>query len=178
MTTNHLWWYIARSSGIVSWVILTGSVIWGLLLTTKALGKRPRPTWLLDLHRYLGALAVVFVVVHVVALLLDSYVHFGVADVLIPLASSWHPVAVAWGIVALYLVLAVELTSLTRRWLPKVLWRRVHVASFPLFVFATIHGLTAGTDARTTLSFGVIVASLAAVGALISLRVVDLITQA
>ena len=50
--------------------------------------------------------------------------------------------------VALYLLAAVELTSLARRRLPRSLWRKVHYASFPLFVSATVHGLLAGTDAR------------------------------
>ena len=67
---------------------------------------RVTPAWVLDLHRFLGGLATVFVCVHVAAVVFDSYVAFGLADVLVPLASSWHPVAVAWGVVALYLLLA------------------------------------------------------------------------
>jgi predicted lysophospholipase L1 biosynthesis ABC-type transport system permease subunit len=109
-------------------------------------GKRPRPNWLLDLHRMLGGLALVFTAVHVGAILLDTYVHFGLVEVLVPFASKWHPVAVAWGIVAMYLLVAVEVTSLLRSRLSKSLWRKVHYASFPLFVSATVHGLTAGTD--------------------------------
>ena len=70
--------------------------------------------------------------------------------VLVPLAAKWHPVALAWGVVAFYLLLAVELTSLARSRLPKTIWRRVHFASFLLFVFATIHGLAAGTDTKST----------------------------
>jgi uncharacterized membrane protein YbhN (UPF0104 family) len=48
---------------------------------------------------------------------------------------------VAWGIAALYLLIAVEITSLVRRSLPNRLWRRVHYASFPIFALATIHGV-------------------------------------
>jgi len=66
-----------------------------------AVGKvRPfgvRPAWILDLHRFLGGLATIFVGVHVLAILADSYTNFGLSDVLLPLASKWHPVAVAWG---------------------------------------------------------------------------------
>jgi hypothetical protein len=57
-------------------------------------------------------LGVVFTAVHVAAIVADSYVHFGLVDVLVPLAATWHPLAVAWGIVGLYLLLAVEITSL------------------------------------------------------------------
>ena len=109
-------------------------------------------TWTLDLHRYLGGLASIFVVVHVTSIVLDSYTHFGLGDVLVPFASAWHPVAVAWGIVGMYLLAAVELTSLARRSLPQSVWRRTHVLAFPLWGLATLHFLTAGTDARTSIA--------------------------
>src|ERR1700682_5890473 len=130
MSQSHLWWYTARAAGLVAWALLTASVVWGLALSTHVLGRKPRPVWLLDLHRALGGLAVIFTGIHVVGIMLDSYVHFGLSEVLVPLASAWHPVAVAWGIVAFYLLTAVEVTSLARRRLPNRFWRRVHFASF------------------------------------------------
>jgi methionine sulfoxide reductase heme-binding subunit len=143
---TQLWWDSARAGGIVAWSLLAASVVWGLAISTKAAPSRLRPNWTLDVHRFLGGLAVVFVGVHVASIVLDSYVHFGLTDILVPLASSWHPVAVAWGIVGLYLLLAVELTSLARRRLPRRAWRTLHALSFPTFALATIHALTAGTD--------------------------------
>lgn len=145
---DQLWWYVARAGGLVSWAVLAASMLWGLALSTRAFGRRPRPNWLLDLHRFLGGAAAIFTAIHVAAIVVDSFVHFGLTDVLVPLASRWHPVAVAWGIVAMYLLAAVEITSLVRNRLPRRIWRRVHYLSFPLFVLATIHGLSAGTDAR------------------------------
>jgi DMSO/TMAO reductase YedYZ heme-binding membrane subunit len=143
-------WYIARAAGLVSWALLAAATLWGLALSTKVFGRRPRPNWLLDLHRWLGGTALAFTGVHVAALLADQYVHFGLTEILVPLASKWHPVAVAWGIVAAYLLVAVEVTSLARARLSKRTWRRVHTLSFLLFVMATVHGLTAGTDRHTT----------------------------
>jgi predicted ferric reductase len=142
-------WYVARASGLVGWGLLAAATLWGLALSTKVLGKRPRPNWILDLHRWLGGVALIFTGVHVTALLADQYVHFGLNAVLVPFASKWHPVALAWGVVAFYLLVAVELTSLARARLPRRLWRRVHFASFLLFVMATIHGLAAGTDTKS-----------------------------
>src|SRR5439155_6609427 len=101
----------------------------------------------------------------------DSYVHFGLVSVLVPFASTWRPVAVAWGVAALYLLLAVELTSLARKRLPRSVWRAVHVASFPLFFFSTIHAVTAGSDARTWAFAGAAVAAVAVVSALTAIRV-------
>jgi hypothetical protein len=154
---SQLFWYTARAGGIVGWALLAASVIWGLWLSGRVRPLGARPAWILDLHRFLGGLATVFVGVHVASILLDSYTTIGLTDVLVPFASSWHPLAVAWGVVAMYVLLAVELTSLARHRLPPRLWRVLHVASLPLFVLATIHYVVAGTDASNP-------ASLAAIG--------------
>ena len=164
-------WYVARSSGLIAWALLAASVLWGLAISTRVLRGTPRPSWLLDLHRYLGGIATVFVGVHIVALLGDTYMHFGLASVLVPFASSWHPVAVAWGVTAFYVLLAVELTSLLRTRIPKRLWRATHYASFPLFVVATIHSVSAGTDARTWVFEVVATLTMMTVAALTALRI-------
>jgi hypothetical protein len=168
---NHLAWYVARSAGLVAWALLTASTAWGLGLSGRMFaGRKPRPAWVLDLHRYLGGLATVFTLVHVAGIVADSYVRFSVVDVLVPFASSWRPVAVAWGVAGLWLLLAVELTSLARKRLPRPLWRRVHYLSLPLFAVATLHGLTAGTDARGPLAGMVVVGVTAFVAALTAAR--------
>jgi hypothetical protein len=150
MIPSSLAWYVARSAGLLAWMLLTASVLWGLTLSGKAL-RRPRPAWQLDVHRFLGGMATIFTGMHVGAILADSYVHFDLASVTVPFASAWRPAAVAWGVVAVWLLLAVELTSLARAHMPRRLWRAIHVASFPLFLFATVHALSAGTDTRTWL---------------------------
>jgi hypothetical protein len=167
---TELWWYVARSGGILAWALMSAGVVWGLLLSTKALGRRPRPAWLLDLHRFLGACALVFTAIHVAAIVMDGYVHFGIGDVLVPFASSWHPVAVAWGVVSLYLLAAVELTSLLRRHLSRRAWHAVHLASIPLFFAATLHGLSAGTDSSGPVLRGAMVGVTLLVLGLLMLR--------
>jgi uncharacterized iron-regulated membrane protein len=94
--SSQVFWFAARASGIVAWALAAGSVVWGLALSTRVLGGRPRPAWLFDLHRFLGGLALVFVGVHVLAVLADSYVQFSLLNVLVPLTGDWHPLAVAW----------------------------------------------------------------------------------
>lgn len=161
---SHLFWYTARAGGIVAWALTAASVVWGLWLSGRVRPFGVRPAWILDLHRFLGGLATIFVGVHVLAILADTYTNFGLSDVLVPFAAKWHPLAVAWGIVGLYVMLAVELTSLARKHLPHQLWRRVHVMALPLYVFATIHYLAAGTDASNPVSLvamGVATASVA-----------------
>jgi hypothetical protein len=164
-------WYVARSAGIVAWSLAAGAVIWGLALLSRALGTKPRPAWLYDLHRFLGGAALIFTGIHVAAILADQYVHFSVVNVQVPLTGTWHPLAVAWGIVAFYLLLAVELTSLLRARVPKRLWRRVHFAGFAVFGAGTIHGLTADTDAGSPAFRLAMIGACAMVAVLTAIRV-------
>jgi predicted ferric reductase len=168
-----LLWYTARAAGIVTWALLAASVLWGLALSTRVLRGRPRPAWLLDLHRFLGGAAVVFLAVHIVTIVFDTYVHFGLVEVLVPLTGSWRPGAVAWGIVAMYLLVAVELTSLARARLPKQIWDWSHYIAFPLFLFASIHALTAGTDRAAPALRVAVFAAGAAVAMLTAIRAAE-----
>lgn len=143
---EQVWWFVARSGGIVAWALVTLSVCWGLMLSTKAAAKATQPKQLLDLHRFLGGLSVIFTAVHIVGLVADSYVHFGWLEILVPWASDWKPTATAWGVIAFYLLLTIELTSLAMKRLPKPVWRQIHRMSFGLYVFATVHGIQAGSD--------------------------------
>ncbi|MGH9124714.1 MAG: hypothetical protein ACRDZ8_08305 [Acidimicrobiales bacterium] len=142
----NIWWYLARAGGLVAWGLLAASVFWGLWYSGRLSRKTPPRAWTLDLHRFLGALSLVFVAVHILALTADKYVDFGLAQVLVPFASHWRPGAVAWGITAFYLLLAVELTSWLMRYLPKKVWHSIHLLSFFLFAFSTVHAIQSGTD--------------------------------
>ena len=104
------------------------------------------PAWLLDLHRWLGGLAIAFVSAHLAALMADNYTHFDLADLTIPYASEWHPGAVALGVIAAWALLAVELTSLAMRRLPRALWRAIHLTSYLTFWLVSMHAAFAGSD--------------------------------
>src|ERR1700709_50806 len=121
---------------MLAWVLLAGSVIWGLAISTKTRPKQVRPNWMLDLHRYLGGLAMIFVVVHGIGLLFDGWIGFARSDLLVPFVSTWRPGAVAWGVTAMYLAAAVELTSLARRRLPRKIWRATHAPALPPFLLS------------------------------------------
>jgi DMSO/TMAO reductase YedYZ heme-binding membrane subunit len=143
-------WYVARAGGFLAWALSAFSILWGLLITSRPLGKRISGPRLLDLHRFIGGLSVVFTLVHIVALRLHRFedLHFGFKELLVPMASDWHPGAVAYGIVAFYLLIAVEITSLVRRRLSPTVWRRVHYSGFIVFLLGSIHALKVGTDVQ------------------------------
>ncbi|MGH1493028.1 MAG: ferric reductase-like transmembrane domain-containing protein [Acidimicrobiales bacterium] len=148
---EQLWWYVARSGGIVALVLTGLAVIWGLALSTKVMAGAPAPKWLLALHRWLGGLSVTFTGIHIAALVADSYVHFGLIDLLVPFASDWKPGAVAWGIVSMYLLLAVQISSMMMKRIPRKWWKLIHMSSWLLFWSGLVHGITAGTDAANPL---------------------------
>ena len=169
--TEKIPWDIARASGIIAWALISLSVIWGLLLSSRLLGRKAPPPWLLDVHRYLSGLAMVFTALHIGGLVGDNYLHIGWAEVLVPQASTWRPGAVTWGVIALYLYVAIEATSLAQRWLPRKLWRRVHILAFPLCWITSIHGSLAGTDAGSPWYRYPSIAVLAFITALTMMRV-------
>lgn len=138
---------------MAAWWLTGVSILWGILLGTRLLGRRPSGPWLLDIHRFAGGLAVVFSLLHLAGLWADDFVEFGPAELLVPMASNWRPGAVAWGVVAFWLLIAVELTSLLKRKLPERVWRWVHTMAAPVFGLGTVHGLQAGSDVSNPLAW-------------------------
>lgn len=169
--SEHVWWYLARSSGIVALVLLVLSIVWGILLATRALRPYDRPAWLLDLHQWLGGTALVMTGLHLLGLYLDGYVEFGPVELLVPGASRYRPLAVAIGVLSLYAMLAIQLTSYFRTRLPKRVWRSVHLMSYGLVWGATVHAGMAGTDVTSRVYQGVAVGLSALAVAAVVLRV-------
>jgi hypothetical protein len=146
VVNSKLSWYATRASGLVAWAVVTASILRGLALSTRLIRRKGIPAWVLDLHKFLGTLSVVFVGVHLLALWADNFVYFGPGELFVPMVSHWRPGPVAWGIAATYLLVAIQLTSWWMRRLPRRLWHAVHLTSFPMFAMATVHGFTAGAD--------------------------------
>jgi DMSO/TMAO reductase YedYZ heme-binding membrane subunit len=168
--TDELTWYLSRAAGLVAWVLLALALIWGLLLTSRLLDRRPSPAWLLDLHRHLGSLTLLLTVVHVSAIWVDDFVEYTAVEILVPLASDLERLPVALGALALWLLVAVQVTSWQRTRLPLELWRRVHWLSGPLFLLASLHGWLVGTDADHPVAAVIALVLLAEVGLIAGLR--------
>lgn len=169
----QFWWYVTRASGIVAWLMLTASVIWGVVLSTKAFPQHRRPAWLLDLHRWLAGLTMAFLAAHLAALVADNYTHFSVADVAVPFASDWKPGAVALGVIAAWLLVAVQVTSLAMKRLPRKAWRAIHLTSYVTFWLTSLHGAFAGSDRTAWLYQVTAAASIVAVGWALLYRIVN-----
>jgi hypothetical protein len=142
-------WYLSRASGFVAYLLLWGSVVWGLLLSTGTGRRWMRPPHLLDAHQFLSTAAVGFVCFHALVLMGDRYVSFPLAAIVVPFAASYEPLLVASGQIALWLSVLLIGSFHVRRHLGRRTWRRLHYASFVAFWMAFIHGLVLGSESAT-----------------------------
>ncbi|MGH3685685.1 MAG: 2Fe-2S iron-sulfur cluster-binding protein [Pseudonocardiaceae bacterium] len=140
-----VWWYVARASGLLAWVLLGVSVVGGLLLATRLIRGRTRG-WIQELHEFVGALAVVFTAIHLVSVFASDQLRIGLRELLVPFARPDNPAAQGCGVLAFYLLIAVVLTSWARSLLSWRWWRRLHLLGLPLFGLACAHTVLAGSD--------------------------------
>ena len=139
-------WYLNRATGIVALVLMTGTILLGVVVRRQ--GRLPGlPRFgAVTLHRNVSLLSALLLVVHVTTAVIDSYVDVGPLVALVPFVSGWRPFAVGLGTLAVDLLALIVVTSLVRGRIPLRLWRAVHWTSYLLWPLAFAHGLTAGTD--------------------------------
>lgn len=155
-------WLGIRATGVTAWGLLTAVVLWGLLLRTRLLGTSVKPPVLLGMHRWLGALALGFLTVHLVLLVVDPVVSFSVPQLFIPGIAPWEPFAVALGVIAMWLMIPVSVVGRIRQRLGRhgaKIFARTHLIAYSAWPLATAHYILAGTDAMTEWSIGLIVAA-------------------
>ncbi len=143
---NDFWWYVSRSTGIMATVLTVFSLSWGFLFSSRQTGKKLRPAWWLDLHKWLGGLALAFIVIHIVAVFADSDLAIGVKQIFVPGTAGYNTTAITFGVISTYLFALAIFTSWPKMRFPKRVWRAIHLTSVAAVVFAGLHGYQAGTD--------------------------------
>jgi sulfoxide reductase heme-binding subunit YedZ len=171
MNVDHLEWVLARSAGMVSVILLTLAVALGIALSLKL----SSPAWprLLtnEAHRLLTTLALWTVGLHVLMLVVDPVAGLSVTDMLVPFAAGYHPAATALGILGLYLVLTVWVTTRLRDRIGYRRWRKLHMLAFAAYGAVMLHGILAGTDSGELWTTGLYVASGVLVAGLLVARI-------
>ena len=159
-------WYLGRSSGLVSFVLLTVVLVLGVVTRSgRPLPGLPRFA-VTAVHRSASLLAVCLLVVHVVTLSLDPQAQLRWLDAVLPFGGRFRPMWVGLGALASDLVLALVATSLLRRRLGRRGWRAVHWTAYAAWPFALAHTLGTGSDVhRPWLLVPVVACALAALAA-------------
>ena len=170
-------WFVIRASGIVAFVLLAASVVWGLLLSTGLFGRAVKPKGLSYAHEALAVGSLLATGTHMAFLTMDEFVPFTVPELLVPGLAAWNPLAVALGVVAMWLMVVVTASFYVRRRIGQRTWRAIHYGSFGTFLAAALHGITAGTDTANPFMLYVYAASFALVAGLVVLRIVGLPTD-
>lgn len=164
-------WYLTRALATAAYLMLTISVLLGMFRSIARQNKE-RLSWVIDeLHQVMSTLAMVLVIGHLLTLLVDPFLPFTLSNLLLPFAEPYRPLAVRLGVLAVYGMVALLLSSWARQRIPYGLWRTIHYLSFLAFVLATAHGLLAGSDAGEPWAHAVYAAAASSVIFLLLVRV-------
>jgi predicted ferric reductase len=138
-------WDTTRALALTSYLLLFGSIVAGILQSMKIMPPKSRAN-LSIAHTLTGWLGLLFGVTHGLVLLYDTYVGYSIVEILIPFAAKKDPMEIGLGVIAMYIIFLLVLSSDLLKRLGKKVWRSVHYLAFPAFLMALYHGISIGTD--------------------------------
>ena len=147
ITATTLPWYTSRATGVVALVLLTAVMVLGIVINRQGLVLPGLPRFgVTGLHRNLSLLAVIFVVIHVVTAVIDTFVSIPLVSAAIPFTSGYERFWLGLGAISLDIMLALIVTSLIRGRLNRKVWRAVHWLAYASWPVAFAHSIGSSTD--------------------------------
>ncbi len=143
---QKLSWHLIRSSGIVAYVLLLASTVWGLFLSSQLVKNWSPGPISMTLHSTISWMALLLGLGHGLLLTADKFFTFSLSDVLLPFTGPYRPEVVGLGTLAFWILLVVAISFPLRKHIGHKWWKRLHYASYAAFVMVSAHGLFAGTD--------------------------------
>ena len=171
MKTDPTFWLLARATGITSYVLLTTSVLAGLVVKSRPFGKAIKPASATQLHRTLALLSLSALALHGLTLVLDETIEIGLTALLVPGTAPYRPLWTGLGVLAGELMLIVYVSFALRKRIGIRNWRRLHWTTYGAFAAATAHGVMAGTDSSTPWAIGLYLGAIGSVAAATAWRV-------
>jgi methionine sulfoxide reductase heme-binding subunit len=167
------YWYLTRSTGAVALLLLTLAIALGVLDVRRF--STPRwPRFVVDsLHRNVSLLAMVFLALHIITSVLDSFAPISLLDAFVPFAGSYRPFWLGLGAVSFDLLLAVTITSLLRQRMGYASWRAIHWLTYASWPVALLHGFGTGSDVKSSWLLALSIGCVAIVLAAVLARVID-----
>jgi methionine sulfoxide reductase heme-binding subunit len=173
VASGSLDWYMTRSTGAVAMLLLTVTVVLGVV-DVRRVSSPNWPRFVVDaLHRNVALLAMAFLAVHILTSVLDSFASIPPIDAVAPFVGSYRPFWLGLGAIACDMLIAVTVTSLMRQRLGYRSWRAVHWLTYASWPIALVHGLGTGSDASSSWLLVLSIACLVAVLAAVVWRVAD-----
>ena len=123
------YWYATRGLGASTLLVLTGTVVLGIVTATRWIGQTTPGFVAADMHRNLSLLAVLLLSAHIITTVLDPFAHISVRDVIVPVGAAYRPVWLGLGVAAMWVVVAVAASSLLRNRVGPRVWRLIHWAA-------------------------------------------------
>jgi len=146
LDTSQKTWYITRAAGIVAYLLLWLSTIWGLAISSKLLDRLLHRSFTFDFHQFISLLSLGFLGLHIFILTADQYLPFSLAQIFVPFLSTYRPFWVGIGVIAFYISILVTVTYYIRQKIGLKTFRLIHYASLIGYLGGTLHGIFAGTD--------------------------------
>ena len=162
MKTDPTFWLLARASGFTAYMLLTSSVLAGLVLKSRPF-RSLKPAAVTDTHRFLAMLGLGALVVHGLTLVADHTIRMPLAGLFVPGLSPYRPLAVGIGVLTAELMLIVYASFSLRKRIGTKNWRRLHWMTYAIFLGATVHGIATGTDSTRPWAFALYLGALGAV---------------
>ena len=154
---QKLSWHLVRSSGIVAYVLLLASTVWGLFISSQFISDWSPGPVSLTLHSTISWLALLLGLIHALLLLFDDYFTYTLTSIFVPFTGPYRPEVVGLGTLAFWIIVVVTLSFPLKKRIGHKTWKRLHYTSYLAFAMVSLHGIFAGTDG-TLLGFQLLVA--------------------
>ncbi|MCU1523674.1 MAG: iron reductase [Microbacteriaceae bacterium] len=143
-------WALGRGTGVVALLLMTVSVLLGIL-TRSGRPAFGLPRFAVTLvHRNSSLLASAFILIHIVSLFFDPYAQLNLVDAVFPFLGSYQPFWLGLGTLAVDLLVAVMVTSLLRQRVGQRGFRFVHWFTYAMWPIALAHSIGTGTDGTSS----------------------------
>ena len=145
-----VYWYLSRSSAVISYLLLWASMVFGLLLSSRMAKLWPGGFTANDLHQFVSIAGLTAGLFHGLILMGDHYMNISLIQVLLPFATvDYRPEWVGIGQLLFYIWGGLVFSFYIRKKIGTKTWRTIHYIGFLAFAGALVHGVTSGTDTNT-----------------------------
>jgi predicted ferric reductase len=146
LNSVQLWWYVTRSAGVMAYLLLWFSTVWGLAVPSKLLNPVLEGGYTFDFHQFISLLSIGFALLHILVLTIDRYLPYSTWQILIPFLSPYRPLWVGIGVISFYIIILVTVTFYIRSRIGMSAFRAIHISSLLAYLGITLHGFYSGTD--------------------------------